>query len=105
MREINIELLVGRAVISKTGKTIGHIEEMRAEEQGDDLVITEFHVGSYAAMERVSAYSIGARLLTLLGLRRQRGGYRIRWDQINFNSSGPQLVCDEEELAPLNEDG
>ncbi|MCS0460305.1 MULTISPECIES: hypothetical protein [Rhizobium] len=101
MVEINIELLVGRAVLSRSGKTIGHIEEVRAEQDGPDLVITEFHVGLYAAMERMSASPIGKELLGLFRLRRKHRGYRIRWNQIELDKSELQLLCDEKELAPL----
>lgn len=102
MPEINIELLVGRAVVSKAGKTIGHIEELRAEHDGTDLVITEFHVGSYAAMERISASPIGIEVLGLFRLRRRHRGYRIRWNQIELGKSELQLLCDEEELDSLS---
>ncbi|MGZ2488076.1 sporulation protein YlmC with PRC-barrel domain [Rhizobium pisi] len=101
MDEINIELLVGRAVLSREGKTIGHIEEVRAEQEGPDLVITEFHVGLYAAMERMSASPIGAEVLGLFRLRRRHRGYRIRWNQIELGKSELKLLCDEKELAPL----
>jgi hypothetical protein len=101
MVEINIELLVGRAVSSQAGKTIGHIEEVRAEQEGPDLVITEFHVGLYAAMERMSASPIGAELLGLFRLRRRHRGYRIRWNQIELGETELKLLCDEKELAPL----
>ncbi|MBA9032859.1 hypothetical protein [Rhizobium leguminosarum] len=101
MVEINIELLVGRAVLSMTGKTIGHIEEVRAEQDGPNLVITEFHVGLYAAMERMSASPIGTRLLDLFRLRRRHRGYRIAWNQIELGKSELQLLCDETELSPL----
>ncbi|RUM23928.1 hypothetical protein EFQ99_18285 [Rhizobium vallis] len=103
MVEINIELLVGRAVLSRAGKTIGHIEEVRAEEDGPDLVITEFHVGLYAAMERMSASPMGAALLDLFRLRRRHRGYRIRWNQIELGGSELKLLCEEKELAPLGE--
>jgi hypothetical protein len=99
--EINVELLVGRAVLSRAGKTIGHIEEVRAQQDGPDLIITEFHVGLYAAMERISASPIGTELLGLFRLRRRHRGYRIRWNQIELGKSELQLLCDEKELAPL----
>jgi hypothetical protein len=95
-------LLVGRAVVSRAGKIIGHIEELRAELDGTDLVITEFHVGSYAAMKRLSASPIGIEFLSLFRLRRRHRGYRIRWNQIELGKSELQLLCEERELAPLS---
>ncbi|MBB3644474.1 hypothetical protein GGI64_001919 [Rhizobium leguminosarum] len=102
MVEINIELLLGRAVSSRAGKTIGHIEAIRAEQDGPDLVITEFHVGLYAAMERMSASPLGIELLDLFHLRRRHCGYRIRWNQIELGKAELRLLCDETELAPLD---
>nr|WP_246645644.1 hypothetical protein [Rhizobium redzepovicii] len=95
-------MLVGRAVSSRTGKTIGHIEEVRAERDGPDLVITEFHVGSYAALERMSASPIGAELLDLFRLRREPRGFRIRWNQIELGKAELKLLCDESELTALD---
>ncbi|GAA3065403.1 hypothetical protein GCM10010520_11490 [Rhizobium viscosum] len=104
MVEINIEMFVGRPVLSRAGKTIGHIEEVRAEKDGPDLVITEFHIGLYAAMERMSASPIGTAILALFRLRRSHRGYRIRWNQIELGESKLKLLCDENELASLGED-
>src|SRR5262245_46484857 len=52
VREINAELLLGRQVIAPNGKSIGRIEEIIAEPQGSQLIVTEFHLGSFGLMER-----------------------------------------------------
>lgn len=102
MAGVDIELLVGRRILSQQGESIGHIEAIRAEQEGDDLVITEFHVGAYAALERLSASIIGAAVLDLFRLRRDKGGYRIPWDKLDLSDpSRPQLLCGKEELMPL----
>ena len=75
--ELHIELLVGRNVIDSAGTLIGPVEEFEAH--GDE--ITHVLVGRQAMLER------------LWGLQRvvkTRGGYRIRWDQLNWLPS-PQL--------------
>ena len=46
MATVNLEHLVGQRVLGENGKTIGRIEEIRAEKKGGDLVIVEYHVGN-----------------------------------------------------------
>jgi sporulation protein YlmC with PRC-barrel domain len=76
--EIHLELLIGCKVLAKNGKAIGRIEEIRAERHGRKCLVEEYHVGDYAMLERLSAWSIGRALLGTL--RAQRGGYRIPWN-------------------------
>lgn len=75
--ELHVELLAGRKVIDSAGTLVGRVEEFEAE--GDE--ITHVLVGRQAMLER------------LWGLQRvvkTRGGYRIRWDQLDWLSS-PEL--------------
>jgi hypothetical protein len=101
---INIESLIGRPVISKTGKSIGRVEEVRAEREGEDLVVTEFCVGAYALFERLSASILGTEILRFLRLRARHGGYRLRWDQLDLCGAKLQLLCDEGELMPMSDE-
>ncbi|MDX8449957.1 hypothetical protein [Mesorhizobium captivum] len=99
---INLEQLAGRRVLSPRGKSIGYIEEIRAEKNGHDLVITEFHVGIYAAFERLSASAIGAAVLDAFRLRRVGRFYRIPWDKVDIsNPRQPRLLCPIEELVSM----
>ena len=75
--ELHVELLAGRKVIDSAGTVVGRVEEFEAE--GDE--ITHVLVGRQAMVER------------LWGLQRvvkTRGGYRIRWNQLDWLSS-PEL--------------
>ncbi|MGX8008965.1 hypothetical protein ACVDG8_008080 [Mesorhizobium sp. ORM8.1] len=102
MAEINLELLVGQRLLARDGETVGYIEAIRAEQDGDDLVVTEFHVGAYAALERLSALRMGVAVLDLFRLRRPYGGYRIPWDKLDISDPRkPRLLCSRQELAPL----
>lgn len=101
---INLELLLGRRVLSRAGKKIGRIEEIKAERQGDDLVLAEYHLGAPAALERLSASSIGRAMLGLVGLHDPSNGRRVRWDQLDLSDpTQPRLLCDLSELERLNE--
>ncbi|PBB91350.1 MULTISPECIES: hypothetical protein [unclassified Mesorhizobium] len=100
MANVNLEHLAGRRVLSQGGRSIGHIEEVIAEQDGDDLVVTEFHVGIFAAFERLSASAIGTALLDLFALRRREGLYRIPWDKLDISDPAqPRLLCSDDELA------
>jgi sporulation protein YlmC with PRC-barrel domain len=89
-REISLELLVGRAVLTKDGGRLGRIEEIKAN---DNAEVTEFLVGKQAFLERLSA----------LGLfYRKKSGYRIRWDQIDLSDPlAPTLTCQVTDLEHL----
>ncbi|WP_025662102.1 hypothetical protein [Rhizobium sp. IBUN] len=102
MAIMSLELLVGRRVFSKQGESIGHIEEIGAEMDGEDLVITEFRVGIFAAFERLSTSAVGISFLDLFGLRRRAAMYRIAWDELDLsNPTRPRLLCQIEELRDV----
>jgi hypothetical protein len=97
MAEANLDLLIGRTVLSRDGEQIGRIEAIKAKRDGEDLVVTEFHVGAYAALERLSALRIGTAILNLIRLPRQ--AYRIPWDKLDISDARkPRTVCSRQEL-------
>jgi len=100
MAAVHLDHLAGRRVFSEQGRSIGYIEEIIADQDGGDLVVTEFHVGIFAAFERLSASTIGIALLDVFGLRRREGLYRIPWDKLDISEPArPRLLCPDEELA------
>jgi hypothetical protein len=100
MAAVHLDHLAGRRVFSEQGRGIGYIEEIIADQDGGDLVVTEFHVGIFAAFERLSASTIGIALLDVFGLRRREGLYRIPWDKLDISEPArPRLICPDEELA------
>ncbi|WP_224543031.1 hypothetical protein [Mesorhizobium sp. CA16] len=102
MATVNLEHLAGRPVFSERGRSIGYIEEIVAEQDGDDLVVTEFHIGIFAAFERLSASTVGTALLDFFALRRREGLYRIPWGKIDISDpTRPRLLCPDEKLAAL----
>ena len=101
MTTVNLEHLAGRRVLSIRGKSIGRIEEIRAEERGADLFVSEFHVGIFAAFERLSASAIGIAILDVLRLRRGEI-YRIPWNRLDISDPArPTLLCTNEELSRM----
>jgi sporulation protein YlmC with PRC-barrel domain len=89
IREVNVELLIGCKVFDEDGKAIGRVEEVLAIERGDELVVSEYHVGKYGLMERLSVYHFGVGLLRFLGARGHlRDPKRIPWQELDL--SDPQ---------------
>lgn len=98
--EVNLELLLGRRVVDAEGVRVGRIEEVLAERDGDELLVTEFHVGRYGLFERFSIFHIGAGLLRYLGGRAMSANpHRIPWEKIDLSDpEHPRLTCSIEEL-------
>lgn len=102
-QEINLELLVGRRVYSLNGRSIGHLEEVRAELRGGECFVEEYLVGAYAVAERLAALSIGRALLRLFGATRKHEGYRVPWDKLDLTDpKRPRLLCKVNELKTLD---
>jgi sporulation protein YlmC with PRC-barrel domain len=102
-QEIRLELLLGKKVLGVTNKPIGPLEEIVAEQRGSELFVEEYHVGSYAMMERLSAWSIGRSVLKLFGATRRSEGYRVPWDQLDVsNVDQVRLLSPVSKLAKLS---
>jgi hypothetical protein len=94
--ERRVELLLGRKVRALDGSVIGRIGEMHAEREHDYYVVTEFHVGPTALMERLAVRHFG---FTLAG---RVHGYRVRWDQLDLeDADNPRLTCTVEDLEHI----
>jgi sporulation protein YlmC with PRC-barrel domain len=103
-REIHLELLLGKRVLDSTGKAVGRIEEVLAEQEGDEWVVREYLIGYAAILERLSAWTIGLAILHRLGARKIHGGYRVPWDKLDLNNpEQPRLLCTLEKLKQLSE--
>jgi len=94
---VQVELLLNRAVRDLDDKVVGHIEEIVAEREGDELFVTEFHTGGYGMLEHLSAITVGEWLLRLLG--RRPHGHIIRWNQLDLTDpEHPRLTCARSEV-------
>jgi hypothetical protein len=102
-KEFHVELLLSRQVIAPNGRSAGRLEEVRAEERDGELVVADYLVGEYGALERLSAWRVGRAILHAVGLGR-KGGYRVRWDQLDVSDpKAPRLRCPVEELERLED--
>lgn len=99
--EVKLELLLGRRVVDINGAPAGRIEEVLADRDGDELLVTHYLVGRYALFERFSIYHIGIGLMRHLG---SRGGsahpHRIPWEKMDLSDpEHPRLTCSIDELT------
>jgi sporulation protein YlmC with PRC-barrel domain len=100
-QEVHLELLLGKRVFALNGRPVGRLEEVRAElDNRNACFVTEFLIGSYAVLERLSLWRIGRAILRTLHVRKQ--GYRIAWEQLDLSDpQRPRLKCEVDELATL----
>ena len=101
-QEIHLELLLGKRVFALNGQSIGRLEEVRAELNArGSCFVTEFLIGSYAVLERLSAWRMGRAIMRTLHVGRKEG-YRVRWEQLDLSDPRrPTLVCEINDLMRL----
>jgi sporulation protein YlmC with PRC-barrel domain len=102
VREIRVELLLSKHVLDPTGKSVGRIEEICAEQQGDESVVREYLIGPFAVLERLSAWTLGLPMLDLLRWGKLGTRYRVPWDKLDLTDpERPRLRCPVEDLDKL----
>jgi hypothetical protein len=95
-KDVRLDCLLGRRVLSRNNETVGRVEEFRAEKRGSGAILTEYVIGRMGLLERLG---VGFRLL--IG-RHQPAGFIARWDQLDIsNPERPRLLCTPGELRKL----
>lgn len=102
-RDVAMHHLLGRTVHDPNGRKVGRIEELRAEielhERGNDYVVTEFHVGSFGALESVAGARIARQLLRRLGRLAPYDHHCIAWQRLDLTDPAhPKTLDTVEEL-------
>ena len=98
-QEIHLELLLSKRVVDAKGQSAGRIEEVCAEQQGEELVVQEYLLGPYALGERLVVWRPRLRWL---GIGKSSYGYRVPWDKMDLTDpEQPRLRCAKEELHKL----
>jgi sporulation protein YlmC with PRC-barrel domain len=99
---VHLERFVGKQVRDAHGRKIGHLHEVRARREGDELVVLDYLVGPAGMLERFSLAGMGDALLGVLGLRRA-SGYIVPWDRMDFSEAGrPRCTCAASELERIS---
>jgi hypothetical protein len=93
---LRLDRLLGREVLTANNRSLGRLEEFRAERRGTAWMVTEFVIGRIGLFERLG---LGARLV--LGIT-AGGGYVARWNQLDLtNPDRPRLACPVEDLQRI----
>jgi hypothetical protein len=83
--ECRVELLIGCRVVDAQGDVVGRLEEILADYVDDEYLVREFHVGAFAAFERIGGGMLGRGLLRLLGGNRIYDGYVVPWQLMDLS--------------------
>ena len=87
MSAFHIEDLIGVVVRDASGRKLGRIFEMIAEERNGELVILEYHLGQGAFLERVSM-----SVRNMFGMK-QKEPLRIGWERLDLsNPAKPRVL-------------
>ena len=102
-REVALHKLLGRTVRDPDGRKVGRVEELRARielhERGNDYVVTEFHVGTFGAIEGLAGAHLARLLLHRLGRFAPYQRYSIPWNRIDLSDpSHPKSLDTVEEI-------
>lgn len=99
--EVHLERLIGRRIHDPEGRKVGVIEEIEAELQDGEWVVTKVLTGPIGMLTRLSSLGIGAWLLGLLGARKSAGGHEIAWRDLDLGDPmRPRLRCPADALGP-----
>jgi len=101
--EAQVEQLLGRRVRDAAGEVVGRIEELRVELVDGEALVTEFHVGSAALLERIGAFSAQLPFFSWLPFALRE--YRIRWQDMDLaDPHSPRLRVKRSELRSVPRD-
>ena len=107
-REIALHQLLGRTVRDPDGRKVGRLEELRARIElnadGNDYVVTEFHVGSFGALEGLGGPLFARQLLHLLGRVVSYRSHVIPWHRMDLSDPRhPRTLDTAEQLEAAQE--
>jgi hypothetical protein len=101
-REVALHHLLGRTVRDPHGHKVGRIEELRAgielRDQGNDYVVTEYHVGSFGAIETLVGAHFARQLLRRLGRFAPYERHRIPWHRLDITDPRHPKALDTMEV-------
>jgi len=83
--EVHVEQVLGKRVRDLDGAVLGRLEDFRVEIVDGETVITEFHIGGAAIIERIAGFMSELPIIEHLpfGLTE----YRVRWQDVDLSDS------------------
>ncbi|HXT16139.1 MAG TPA: hypothetical protein VN706_10955 [Gemmatimonadaceae bacterium] len=90
LHEAHAERLLGTKVRDVNGEVLGRLEEMIVEVIDGEPVVTEFHVGPVALLERIGGFLEHMPYFRLLPFPKWE--YRIPWTDVELGEVGRVTV-------------
>lgn len=96
-REVHVELLLGRRVRDADGRVVGRIEELRADFVDGEHVISQYHIGPAALIERIAGFVVQLPVFEWLPMSKWE--YRVPWHALDLSDpEHPRLTVPRSEL-------
>jgi hypothetical protein len=93
-RTIRLERLLGALVVDAYGYPVGRIEDVVAEPDGEEYLVTEVVLGPHGRLSRLLAFGHQLPTLRALGLGRQPRVRRLPWHWFDLSDpEHPRLVA------------
>ena len=90
--EVHVERILGRRVRDAEGRVIGRVEELRVDVIDREPVVTEWHLGPQALLERLGGAAL--RLPFFRRLHRHPKEYRVPWQLMDLSDPDrPRIRC------------
>jgi hypothetical protein len=100
-RERHVERLLGRRVRDIDGVVVGRLEELRVHLIDGEPVVTEFHLGPAALLERVGAFVHQLPFISLLPWKPAM--YSVEWKDMDLEDARrPRIRRRRAELTRLD---
>jgi hypothetical protein len=97
-REIQVQHLLGKKARDAEGRIVGRIEELLVENRDGEFVVTEYHLGPAAVIERIAGAAGQLPLLKHIP-RGPRVVYCVRWDQMDLSDlDHPRVTVRSDQL-------
>jgi sporulation protein YlmC with PRC-barrel domain len=98
--EVHVEQLLGYRVRDPDGCVVGRLEEFRVDIVDGEAVVTEFHIGGAAVLERIAGFASELPLVRHLPFTFTK--YRVPWQDMDLSDpERPRVRVPRAELATL----
>ncbi|HEY4218278.1 MAG TPA: hypothetical protein VGM67_14145 [Gemmatimonadaceae bacterium] len=103
MAEVHVEQLLGYRVRDPDGTVLGRLEDFQVEIVDGEAVVTEFHIGGAAIIERIAGFM--AELPVIKYLPFGVTEYRVRWQDVDLSDGRrPRVRVRKSELTRVRRD-
>jgi sporulation protein YlmC with PRC-barrel domain len=92
-QELRLERLIGRVLTDAAGRTVGRVQDVVAEPDGDEYLVTHLVVGPNGRIARLLAFGHQIPVLQAVGLGRPPRVRRIPWGWLDLaDAEHPRLL-------------